>query len=78
MSSTTSATQPHYTLSGNLGFNGWYVPPKHCGGMTKCGKACHKGVNLVILKWVGDKIKAYCKECDEFIEEGEVSKECHD
>lgn len=56
----------------------WLPQQKHCGGMTKCGKACHKGVNLVILKWIGDKIKAYCKECDEFIEEAEVSKECHD
>lgn len=23
---------------------------KYCGGLTKCGKPCHKGINLQILK----------------------------
>jgi len=76
--SSTSATQQHYTLSGNLGFNGLYVPPKHCGGITKCGKICHKGINLIVLKIEDKKIKVYCKECDEVLTDGEWSNECHD
>lgn len=51
---------------------------KHCGGITKCGKVCHKGINIIVLKNDNGKIKAYCRECDEFIQEGEFTNECHD
>jgi len=73
----TSGTNPFYSPRVRYEYQ-WTPPQKHCGGITKCGKLCHKGINLVILKRDGDKIKAYCTKCDEFIAEGEVSNECHE
>lgn len=48
----------------------WVVPPKHCGGMTECGIACHKGINCTVVdsfqKDGKTVYKYYCRECKEF------------
>ncbi len=54
----------------------YILPPKHCGGMTECGKPCHKGINCTVVdsfqKDGKTVYKYYCRECKEF---GEGSPE---
>lgn len=46
------------------------IPPKHCGGQSKCGNYCHQGINCTIVdkhEKDGKTIyKYYCRKCEEF------------
>ena len=48
----------------------WAQEPKHCGGVTECGKVCHKGMNCTIVDQYekdGKTVyKYYCRKCKEF------------
>jgi len=72
--------QNNTSATGGFGGEGrervYMLPPKHCGGMTKCGIACHKGINCTVVdsfqKDGKTVYKYYCRECKEF---GEGSPE---
>jgi len=64
--------------AGNLNYGGagggplvFYVPEKTCG-TSKCGRPCHKGINIQILKVTKStkpmECKAWCRKCEVFIE----------
>ena len=48
----------------------WAQQQKHCGGVTECGKVCHKGINCAIVdsyqKDGKTVYKYYCRVCKEF------------
>ncbi len=72
----TAGTNTYYDPYDTYRERVWVAPPKHCGGVTECGKYCHKGINCRIVDSYCEAdgtvvYKYYCIECKEF---GEGSK----
>lgn len=67
---STSATDHGFGCSASRPRQVWSIPPKHCGGQSKCGNYCHQGINCTIVdKYEKDGktvYKYYCRKCEEF------------